>query len=194
MELDPSSSSTTVRVTTGLQPLQKAAGREAALQPLRIHHDQLQIVRNVDGTILGDVDKEEHRPVGALRSLPVAARHGNRARLRRGGGSRRRRIGVGHDIAALSHALSVPVERIEQTYLKGMGCKECAGTGYRGRVGLFELLEITEELQRIILKGGDRNQINKAALQGGMVSLKMDGLEKVKQGITTYEEILRVAR
>jgi len=98
------------------------------------------------------------------------------------------------EIAALSHALSVPVERIEQTYLKGMGCKECAGTGYRGRVGLFELLEITEELQRIILKGGDRNQINKAALQGGMVSLKMDGLEKVKQGITTYEEILRVAR
>jgi len=94
----------------------------------------------------------------------------------------------------LTQDMRLPPEKVLDIYLKGKGCKECVGTGYRGRAGIFELLVLSETLQRAVLKGTDRIGIFQKAVSEGMTSLKMNGLDKVRQGITTYEEVLRVAR
>lgn len=75
---------------------------------------------------------------------------------------------------------------------KGKGCSNCRGTGYRGRVGVFEFLVITPELSELIMKRADSNTLRDAALKQGFKTLKDDGLEKVTQGITTVEEIARL--
>lgn len=94
----------------------------------------------------------------------------------------------------LARELDLRPEEIPPTYTRGMGCKECAGSGYRGRLGIYEFLPIDEVVQREIVRGSDRNDISRAAIQNGMISLRMDGMDKVKNGITTYEEVLRVTR
>lgn len=94
----------------------------------------------------------------------------------------------------LAAELGMPEAEIQAEYFRGMGCPECAGSGYRGRIGIYELLPIDEPIQREIVKGSDRNEIFRAALNAGMISLRMDGLSKVRQGITTYEEVFRVIR
>ncbi len=94
----------------------------------------------------------------------------------------------------LAKELEVPPEYIMPSYIRGKGCEECGETGYRGRIGIFELLPLSEEIQRTVLRGAGRTEIHKEALGQGMVSLKIDGLNKVRQGITTYEEVIRVAR
>jgi general secretion pathway protein E len=94
----------------------------------------------------------------------------------------------------LARELDLPPDEIPSTYTRGMGCKECAGSGYRGRLGIYEFLPVDEAIQREIVRGSDRNDIFRAAIQNGMVSLRMDGMDKVKNGITTYEEVLRVTR
>ncbi len=77
---------------------------------------------------------------------------------------------------------------------KGRGCERCAFTGYYGRTGIFELLVIDDEIRRLILKNSDSNQIREAARQHGMRTLLEDGAEKIKNGITTYSEVLRVTQ
>jgi type IV pilus assembly protein PilB len=77
---------------------------------------------------------------------------------------------------------------------KGQGCKACRNTGYLGRIGLFEVLEITNNIRKLITEKKDADLINKAAAEEGMTSMLLDGLTKVKQGTTTIEEILRVAK
>ncbi len=94
----------------------------------------------------------------------------------------------------LARELDLPPDEIASTYARGMGCKECAGSGYRGRLGIYEFLQVDETIQREIVRGSDRNDIFRAAMQNGMISLRMDGMDKVKNGITTYEEVLRVTR
>ena len=94
----------------------------------------------------------------------------------------------------LARELDLPPDELAPTYTRGMGCKECAGSGYRGRLGIYEFLPVDEVIQREIVRGSDRNEIFRAAMQNGMISLRMDGMDKVKNGITTYEEVLRVTR
>lgn len=94
----------------------------------------------------------------------------------------------------LARELDLLPEEIAPTYARGMGCKECAGSGYRGRLGIYEFLPVDEVIQREIVRGSDRNDIFRAAMQNGMISLRMDGMDKVRNGITTYEEVLRVTR
>jgi general secretion pathway protein E len=94
----------------------------------------------------------------------------------------------------LARELDLLPDEIAPTYARGMGCKECAGSGYRGRLGIYEFLPVDEAIQREIVRGSDRNDIYRAAIQNGMISLRMDGMDKVKNGITTYEEVLRVTR
>nr|WP_204615448.1 ATPase, T2SS/T4P/T4SS family [Desulforadius tongensis] len=72
------------------------------------------------------------------------------------------------------------------------GCMRCSYTGYRGRTGIYELLMVTENIQRLILERKSSKEIKKAAVAEGMVTLRQDGLEKVKQGITSLEEVMRV--
>ena len=74
---------------------------------------------------------------------------------------------------------------------KGRGCQNCNNTGYRGRVGLFEVMEITDEVRELILSGASALELKRKAVEEGMVSLRASGLQKVREGQTTVEEVLR---
>ncbi len=71
------------------------------------------------------------------------------------------------------------------------GCPACHGTGYRGRIGLFETMEVTETIQQLILQGADDARIRKQAVSEGMVTLRGSGLEKIRSGVSTVEEVLK---
>ncbi len=77
-------------------------------------------------------------------------------------------------------------------FYHGVGCSNCRETGYRGRVGVFELMEMNREISELIVKRASAGQIKEAALAHGMITLGMDGFEKVLQGRTTVEELTRV--
>jgi len=77
---------------------------------------------------------------------------------------------------------------------KGQGCKACHGTGYLGRIGLFEVLEVSNTIRRLITEKKDSDLITKAAIDEGMTTMLLDGLIKVREGTTTIDEILRVAK
>ena len=77
---------------------------------------------------------------------------------------------------------------------RGKGCTDCRGTGYRGRVGIYELFIVTEEARRLILQKAPTGVIRRHAVERGMVSLRDDGWAKARAGVTTVEEILRVTQ
>ena len=81
----------------------------------------------------------------------------------------------------------------EITLYKGKGCEACGGTGYKGRVGVYELMAITPELEEMITKRRTSGEINMLARRQGMLTLFEDGLEKVLYGLSTIDELLRVA-
>jgi type IV pilus assembly protein PilB len=74
---------------------------------------------------------------------------------------------------------------------KGKGCEKCNNTGYKGRVGLYEVMEITEELRELILVGASGLELRRKAVEEGMITLRGSGLLKVKLGVTTIEEVVR---
>ena len=74
---------------------------------------------------------------------------------------------------------------------KGKGCDKCNNTGYKGRVGLYEVMEITDELRELVLVGASGLELRKKAIEEGMLTLRMSGLRKVKDGLTTIEEVAR---
>lgn len=77
---------------------------------------------------------------------------------------------------------------------RGEGCNRCGGTGYRGRIGLYELLMITDEIRHLINTGVDANVIREKAIEQGMLTLRQDALNKLIKGLTTVEEVVRVTR
>ena len=79
-------------------------------------------------------------------------------------------------------------------FYRGKGCEECSSTGYRGRIGVFELLVFTEKLRLLIQKDAPLEEIRQLAVEEGMRTLFEDGVDKVKQGITTIEEVVRVTQ
>jgi len=87
-----------------------------------------------------------------------------------------------------------PKDKTQIVLSKGKGCSECGNTGYYGRVGVFEVLPVSEKIARIILERGTSAQIDKQAREEGMISMKQDGYLKVLEGTTTLEEVLRVAQ
>jgi type II secretory ATPase GspE/PulE/Tfp pilus assembly ATPase PilB-like protein len=78
------------------------------------------------------------------------------------------------------------------TVLRGRGCPACRGTGYRGRSGLYELLEMDDEIRRAVLAAPDAMGIRRVAVARGMRALREDGWRQVAAGVTTPEEVLRV--
>lgn len=74
---------------------------------------------------------------------------------------------------------------------KGRGCPLCGNTGYKGRVGLFEVLEVTDNIRELILVGASALEIRRKAVEEGMLTLRISGLEKLRLGSTTIEEVLR---
>ncbi|KKU02957.1 MAG: General secretory pathway protein E [Candidatus Amesbacteria bacterium GW2011_GWB1_47_26] len=83
--------------------------------------------------------------------------------------------------------------KVAQLY-KGEGCDECGHAGYRGRTGIFEVLPVSEKIGRLILEHAPASEIEKQAVEEGMITMKQDGYLKVVEGITTVDEILRVAQ
>ena len=77
-----------------------------------------------------------------------------------------------------------------KTY-KGKGCPSCNDTGYKGRIGLYEVMEITDEIRELILIGASALELRKKSIEDGMVSLRESGLHKIRNGVTTIEEVLR---
>ena len=83
-------------------------------------------------------------------------------------------------------------DRIDGRFFKGKGCEACRGTGYRGRVGIFELLSIDQELRELILQRRSSAEI-KTAAQKNMITIRQDAIRKAAEGITSLEEVARVA-
>jgi type IV pilus assembly protein PilB len=79
----------------------------------------------------------------------------------------------------------------EVTPMKGRGCDRCNQTGYKGRVGLYEVMEIADELRELILVGASGLELRRKAVDEGMLTLRQSGLRKVKEGVTTIEEVVR---
>jgi len=80
--------------------------------------------------------------------------------------------------------------RTIKTY-KGKGCNTCNNTGYKGRIGLYEVMEITDELRELILIGASALELRKKAIEDGMITLRESGLFKIREGVTTIEEVVR---
>jgi type IV pilus assembly protein PilB len=74
---------------------------------------------------------------------------------------------------------------------KGRGCDKCNNTGYKGRVGLYEVLEVTEDVRELILVGASSMDLRRKAIEEGMLTLRASGLRKVKDGVTTVDEVVR---
>jgi len=79
-------------------------------------------------------------------------------------------------------------------FYRGKGCKRCNNTGYKGRIGIYETLENTDEISRLILSNADGKTIKRAAIAQGMLTISEDGFIKAKNGITTIEEVMRVTK
>lgn len=90
--------------------------------------------------------------------------------------------------------ITVPSLTRPETVWEAVGCDRCSGTGYLGRVGIFELLSVTSEICKVIVQRADAGTIRSLAVQHGMRLLREDGWDKVRQGVTTVAEVLRVTR
>ena len=92
-------------------------------------------------------------------------------------------------------SIGVQPERFAaQPIFKAAGCEKCFQTGYRGRIGIFEIMVMSEELKTLILQTYDSNRIKALAVREKMITLREDGIEKVTDGATTLEEVLRVTQ
>jgi len=83
------------------------------------------------------------------------------------------------------------ISRDEGPFFKGAGCDTCNGTGYKGRQGLYEVMLLTSALRRAILKGASTEELRETGVGEGMLTLRMDGMVKVKRGVTTLEEVVK---
>ncbi|WP_163327737.1 type II secretion system ATPase GspE [Desulfurobacterium thermolithotrophum] len=88
----------------------------------------------------------------------------------------------------------IGLTNFEGKLFKGAGCEHCMGTGYLGRTAIYEILVVDKEIRSAVLESKDADVIKNLAVKKGMKTLRMDGAEKVKLGITTIEEVLRVTR
>jgi type IV pilus assembly protein PilB len=96
-----------------------------------------------------------------------------------------------HAAQALVEAGFTPDEAQKVIPKKGSGCEKCNNTGYKGRVGLYEVMEIAEELRELILVGASGLELRRKAVEEGMITLRRSGLHKVMDGVTTIEEVVR---
>ena len=75
---------------------------------------------------------------------------------------------------------------------RGVGCPACSGSGYRGRLALYEVMPISDELRELILNGASAAELKRAAIESGMITLRQSGIQKLREGVTTIEEVVRV--
>jgi len=94
----------------------------------------------------------------------------------------------------LLKGLNINTDGRDFTFYRGKGCRHCKDTGYKGRIGIFELLTLDDEIRDMILGKASTSHIRKVALKKGMKSLRHDGIIKVINGITTVEEVIRATQ
>jgi type IV pilus assembly protein PilB len=88
--------------------------------------------------------------------------------------------------------LGMNIEQIRSLpFMKGAGCETCGGTGYRGRAGIYEVMAISPELRRMVLRGASVAELRDMAVEEGMLTLRMDGIKKIEKGVTTLEEVVK---
>ena len=93
-----------------------------------------------------------------------------------------------------SLAKQLGIKELKQKFYRGRGCEECGHSGYKGRIGVYEVLRVSSEIQRLIVKQAPTAEIRQLALKQGMTAILQDGVDKIASGITTIEEVLRVVR
>ena len=92
---------------------------------------------------------------------------------------------------ALIQAGFTPEDALSVVPMKGSGCEKCNNTGYKGRVGLYEVMDVTDDLRELVLVGASGLELRRRAIEDGMITLRQSGLRKVKAGLTTIEEVAR---
>ena len=92
--------------------------------------------------------------------------------------------------ALIEVGFTIEEARTMKTF-KGKGCATCNNTGYKGRIGLYEVMEITDEIRELILIGASALELRKKAIDDGMITLRESGLHKIRSGLTTLEEVVR---
>jgi len=95
------------------------------------------------------------------------------------------------EIKSLSHAGTNLDEIKAIPFMRGKGCESCGGTGYKGRAGLYEVMAMSPELRRMVLRGASSVELRDIAVRDGMLTLRMDGIVKIKKGATTLEEVVK---
>jgi type IV pilus assembly protein PilB len=84
-----------------------------------------------------------------------------------------------------------PDDELPKLY-RPVGCTACGRTGYRGRLAVHEVMTVTEEIERLVVEKASSDEIARVAIEQGMTTLRQDGMEKVRSGVTSIEEVLRV--
>jgi type IV pilus assembly protein PilB len=87
-----------------------------------------------------------------------------------------------------------PEQAASANFMKGRGCNHCGNSGYRGRLGIFELMTMSSKIRELAFQGANTQDLRKEAIKNGMSTLYDDGIRKVLEGITTVEEVFRVAK
>jgi type IV pilus assembly protein PilB len=89
----------------------------------------------------------------------------------------------------------IPLEVAEASSMaKGRGCNYCQKKGYRGRLGLFELMMVTAKIREMIFNGSPTQEMRLTAIDEGMTTMYLDGIDKTLRGVTTLEEVYRIAK
>ena len=96
------------------------------------------------------------------------------------------------DVDIVKSLKSVETNKIK--FAKGSGCDKCNSTGYKGRLGIFEVLEVTDKVAHLTLDNSPASKIEAVAVEEGMITLLQDGYLRVLEGVTTLEEVMRVAK
>jgi type IV pilus assembly protein PilB len=92
---------------------------------------------------------------------------------------------------AFLDAASITGELRTMTFYRGKGCDKCGGTGYKGRAGLYEVMAMSPALRQLIMHGASSDELRTQGLAEGMLTLRMDGMLKVRRGVTTLEEVIK---
>jgi type IV pilus assembly protein PilB len=95
-------------------------------------------------------------------------------------------------IQALIDAGVSPEEAAGYICYRGKGCPKCNGTGYKGRVGFYQVMPMLEEIRELVLNGANTSEIKRESMRLGIKTMRQSGLTKLKEGVTAFEEVLRV--
>jgi general secretion pathway protein E len=103
-------------------------------------------------------------------------------------------VPINDEWAAKCKKLGLTSEELGGMIAHGTGCQECFNSGYAGRTAIYEFMEMSEELRTLVMNGANATQLKKKAVEGGMISLRADGVDKIRTRQTTPDEVLRVTQ